>query len=99
MGLAGGRGATVIQLGGGTRELYYYPKDTMTVINVGENVNKGKSLVQYLPSLSIAAPTVVLQLPQGAEYEAFEVHVVTHVDHSAPCLLTCVVRSLAVLWS
>lgn len=31
----------MIQLGGGTRELYYYPKDTMTVINVGENVNKG----------------------------------------------------------
>jgi hypothetical protein len=39
---AAGKGATVIQLGGGTRELYYYPKNTMTVINVGENVNKGK---------------------------------------------------------
>jgi hypothetical protein len=40
---AAGKGATVIQLGGGTRELYYYPKNTMTVINVGENVNKGKN--------------------------------------------------------
>jgi len=39
---AAGKGATVIQLGGGTRELYYYPKNTMTVINVGENVNKGE---------------------------------------------------------
>jgi hypothetical protein len=39
---AAGQGATVIQLGGGTRELYYYPKNTMTVIIVGENVNKGK---------------------------------------------------------
>jgi hypothetical protein len=40
---AAGKGATVIQLGGGTRELYYYPKNTMTVINVGENVNKGET--------------------------------------------------------
>jgi hypothetical protein len=32
----------VIQLGGGTRELYYYPKDVVLVTNVGEKVNKGK---------------------------------------------------------
>lgn len=37
----GGAGATVVQLGGGTRELYYYPKDTSTVICVGEQLNKG----------------------------------------------------------
>lgn len=39
---AGGNGSKVIQLGGGTRELYYYPKDVMTVINVGEKANKGE---------------------------------------------------------
>jgi hypothetical protein len=43
---AAGKGATVIQLGGGTRELYYYPKNTMTVINVGANVNKGETHVR-----------------------------------------------------
>lgn len=37
----GGTGARVIQLGGGTRELYYYPKDVVLVTNVGEKVNKG----------------------------------------------------------
>lgn len=36
-----GTGARVIQLGGGTRELYYYPKDVVLVTNVGEKVNKG----------------------------------------------------------
>jgi hypothetical protein len=35
-------GVRVIQLGGGTRELYYYPKDVVLVTNVGEKVNKGK---------------------------------------------------------
>jgi hypothetical protein len=38
----GSTGARVIQLGGGTRELYYYPKDVVLVVNVGEKVNKGK---------------------------------------------------------
>lgn len=37
----GPTGARVIQLGGGTRELYYYPKDIVLVTNVGEKVNKG----------------------------------------------------------
>lgn len=39
---SGSTGARVIQLGGGTRELYYYPKDVVLVVNVGEKVNKGE---------------------------------------------------------
>ncbi len=31
----------MIQLGGGTRELFYYPKDTIMVTAVGEKLNKG----------------------------------------------------------
>jgi hypothetical protein len=38
----GNTGARVIQLGGGTRELYYYPKDVVLVTNVGDKVNKGR---------------------------------------------------------
>lgn len=65
-GAAGGNGATVMQLGGGTRELYYYPKDTMLVINVGENVNKGMQQVQQLlgPTKSLRTP-VSVQLEQA----------------------------------
>uniref|UniRef100_A0A383VYG1 Methyltransferase type 11 domain-containing protein n=1 Tax=Tetradesmus obliquus TaxID=3088 RepID=A0A383VYG1_TETOB len=55
-----GKGATVIQLGGGTRELYYYPKNTMTVINVGENVNKG---LMEQAGVTAAVPTIVKQQP------------------------------------
>ncbi|GIL79577.1 hypothetical protein Vretifemale_8899 [Volvox reticuliferus] len=34
-------GPRVIQLQGSTRELYYYPKSTLQVTVVGENINKG----------------------------------------------------------
>ena len=33
----------MVQLGGGPKELYYYPKDTIEVINVGPDVNRSKS--------------------------------------------------------
>lgn len=33
--------SSVIQVGGGTKELFYYPKSTEKVVVVGENVNKG----------------------------------------------------------
>ncbi|GBF89091.1 hypothetical protein Rsub_01808 [Raphidocelis subcapitata] len=36
----GGNGAKVIQLGGGARQLYYYPKNVVQVTNVGDDVNK-----------------------------------------------------------
>jgi len=36
----GGNGAVVIQAGGGTRELYYYPKDTRQVTVVGVDINR-----------------------------------------------------------
>jgi len=41
---SGGTGARILQLGGGTRELYYYPKDVVLVTNVGEKVNEGTEL-------------------------------------------------------
>lgn len=41
---AGGNGAKVIQWGGGARQLYYYPKNTIQITNVGENVNKSEIL-------------------------------------------------------
>jgi hypothetical protein len=34
-------GARVIQVGGGTKELYYYPNDATLIINIGENINPG----------------------------------------------------------
>lgn len=34
-------GARVVQIGGGTRELYYYPKGTVQVTYVGKKVAKG----------------------------------------------------------
>lgn len=34
-------GARVIQIGGGTRELYYYPKGTVQVMVVGDDIKKG----------------------------------------------------------
>jgi hypothetical protein len=37
-----------LQLGGGPKELYYYPKDTMEVINVGPDVNRSKSQDTYV---------------------------------------------------
>ena len=35
----------VIQLGGGSRELFYYPKDTQQVTIVGEAINAGMHCV------------------------------------------------------
>lgn len=34
--------ARVIQMGGGTRELYYYPKSISLVVNVSETNNKSE---------------------------------------------------------
>ncbi|EFJ45877.1 hypothetical protein VOLCADRAFT_118240 [Volvox carteri f. nagariensis] len=51
-------GPRVIQLQGGTRELYYYPKSTVQVTVVGENVNKG--LLEQA-GLQAAVPTVAKQ--------------------------------------
>ena len=34
-------GARIIQIGGGARELYYYPKDSVLVTMLGENLKKG----------------------------------------------------------
>ncbi|GLC40848.1 hypothetical protein PLESTB_000016200 [Pleodorina starrii] len=48
-------GPRVIQLQGGTRELYYYPKSTVQVTVVGENVNKG---LMEQAGLQAAVPTV-----------------------------------------
>lgn len=53
-------GARVIQLGGGTRELYYYPKDVVLVVNVGETVNKG---LMEQAGVTAAVPTLVKQQP------------------------------------
>lgn len=39
--LAGG--ARVIQIGGGTRDLYYYPKDTVLVTAISPKLKKGRS--------------------------------------------------------
>lgn len=33
-----------MQIGGGPRELYYYPKNTLMVINVGDKVNVGEGV-------------------------------------------------------
>ncbi|GIL52380.1 hypothetical protein Vafri_8267, partial [Volvox africanus] len=49
-------GPRVIQLQGGTRELYYYPKSTVQVTVVGENINKG--LLEQA-GLQAAVPTTV----------------------------------------
>ncbi|KXZ56099.1 hypothetical protein GPECTOR_2g981 [Gonium pectorale] len=48
----------VIQLQGGTRELYYYPKSTVQVTVVGEGVNKG--LLEQA-GMQAAVPTVARQ--------------------------------------
>ena len=34
-------GARVIQIGGGTRDLYYYPKDTILVTAISPKLKKG----------------------------------------------------------
>lgn len=35
-------GARVIQVGGGSRDLYYYPKDTIAVTAISPKLKKGK---------------------------------------------------------
>eukprot|EP01024_Parvocaulis_polyphysoides_P021216 TRINITY_DN20056_c0_g1_i1.p1 TRINITY_DN20056_c0_g1~~TRINITY_DN20056_c0_g1_i1.p1 ORF type:complete len:265 (+),score=24.16 TRINITY_DN20056_c0_g1_i1:65-859(+) len=48
-------GARVIQIGGGTRQLYYYPKDTVLVTVVGPDVNV--DLIQQA-GMQAAVPTI-----------------------------------------
>lgn len=57
---AGGNGAKVIQWGGGARQLYYYPKNTIQVTNVGEAVNK--SLIEQA-GVQAAVPTLGRKQP------------------------------------
>lgn len=40
-------GARVIQIGGGTRDLYYYPKDTVLVTAISPKLKKGMSAVYW----------------------------------------------------
>ena len=56
----GGNGARVIQWGGGARQLYYYPKNTIQVTNVGESVNK--SLIEQA-GIQAAVPTLGRKQP------------------------------------
>jgi len=56
----GGNGARVVQLGGGARQLYYYPKNTVQVTNVGEGVNK--SLMEQA-GVQAAVPTLARKQP------------------------------------
>ncbi|GLI68178.1 hypothetical protein VaNZ11_012520, partial [Volvox africanus] len=61
-------GPRVIQLQGGTRELYYYPKSTVQVTVVGENINKG--LVEQA-GLQAAVPTTAkMQSPANLGFAA-----------------------------
>ncbi|GMH43762.1 hypothetical protein BSKO_11696 [Bryopsis sp. KO-2023] len=53
-------GARVVQIGGGTRELYYYPKGTVQVTFVGDDLNKG--LMQQA-GISAQIPVVVKDQP------------------------------------
>lgn len=41
-------GARVIQIGGGTRDLYYYPKDTVLVTAISPNLKKGERQAMML---------------------------------------------------
>lgn len=53
-------GANVLQMGGGTRELYYYPKDINRLVNVGEKANK--SLIEQ-GGVQAGVPVIVKNLP------------------------------------
>jgi hypothetical protein len=57
--IAAGVGATVLQLGGGPKQLYYYPKDTTLVVNVGPSVNKGEAGLFGYSSSCPARPAAV----------------------------------------
>lgn len=57
---SGGTGARILQLGGGTRELYYYPKDVVLVTNVGEKVNEGTELSAVSTLLALTQLTLQL---------------------------------------
>jgi hypothetical protein len=39
-------GAKVLQLGGGTRELFYYPRETVLVTAIGDSMDAGMSMVE-----------------------------------------------------
>jgi len=71
-----GRGAVVLQCGGGTRELYYYPKNCLQVTVVGEGVNK--SLMEQA-GMQAGVPT--LARPQSP----------TRLDFAAPSSVDAVV--------
>lgn len=47
-------GGKVVQLGGGARQLYYYPKNVLQVTNVGDDVNKSEGPLMFR---SWTAPT------------------------------------------
>lgn len=64
MAVAAGVGATVLQLGGGPKQLYYYPQDTTLVVNVGPAVNKGEaSITAFHEVAEAAAKPVQVQQP------------------------------------
>ena len=64
----GGNGATVIQVGGSTKDLFYYPKNTLQVSVVGEDVNKG---LMEQAGMQAAVPTVAkVQSPSDLGFAA-----------------------------
>ncbi|GAX85089.1 hypothetical protein CEUSTIGMA_g12509.t1 [Chlamydomonas eustigma] len=54
------KGANVIQVGGGSKELYYYPKNTMQVTIVGDGINKS-----LLEQAGMQASVPTLARPQS----------------------------------
>lgn len=50
-------GARVIQIGGGTRDLYYYPKDTVLVTAISPKLKKGMTPVfwAYIERVAVAS--------------------------------------------
>ena len=73
----GAGGARVIQVGGGSRDLYYYPKDTVLVTAISPSLRKGvypllnismgsllaDELMALLLSLAVAGLSMLLNLP------------------------------------
>ena len=64
-------GARVIQIGGGSRDLYYYPKDTVLVTAILPKLNKGKDVGKALLSSSILQITdsAFVSQPRGQYHE------------------------------
>lgn len=48
-------GARVIQVNGSTRDVYYYPKGTVSVKVVGPSIRPGEILHHYLAPLDLAS--------------------------------------------